>query len=220
MPRAFSKLAFTPAVRAHQARMGSAGAYGKFISGGPEQGHFLGPEEQDFIEARDGFYQATVSETGWPYVQYRGGPAGFLRVLDARTIGYADFSGNRQYISRGNLDGNDRVALILMDYANRRRLKILGRVRFTEGAEAADPLYPDGAQAPAERAVTIRVEGLDWNCPQHITPRFTVEELRPQFEELTGELDHLEFENGRLRQELAEARESSARMIPGNRPLL
>ncbi|MEY8839373.1 pyridoxamine 5'-phosphate oxidase family protein, partial [Cribrihabitans sp. XS_ASV171] len=144
----------------------------------------------------------------------------FLRVLDARTIGYADFSGNRQYISRGNLDGNDRIALILMDYGNRRRLKILGRVRFSEGAEAADSLYPAGAQAPAERAVTIRVEGLDWNCPQHITPRFTAEELRPQLEELGAELDRLELDNRRLRQELAEAREAPAHASDGAPPLL
>ena len=106
MPRAFAELTFTPAVRAHQQRMGSAQTYDKFLDSGPQQGHEIGPAEKAFIEARDGFYQATVSETGWPYVQFRGGPAGFLRVLDARTIAYADLTGNRQYVSRGNLDGN------------------------------------------------------------------------------------------------------------------
>ncbi|WP_170468725.1 pyridoxamine 5'-phosphate oxidase family protein [Ruegeria arenilitoris] len=202
MPRAFSELTFTPAVRAHQERMGSAKTYSKFIEGGPQQGHEIGPAEKAFIEARDGFYQSTVSETGWPYVQYRGGPIGFLRVLGPRTIGYADFSGNKQYISRGNLDGNDRIAMILMDYANQRRLKILGRVEFTEGEAAAASLYLEGADTPAERAVIIRVEGLDWNCPQHITPRFTEAELRPHLKRLGQQLAQLQAENERLKQEL------------------
>ncbi|MCE8514436.1 pyridoxamine 5'-phosphate oxidase family protein [Ruegeria pomeroyi] len=204
MPRAFSQLTFTPAVRAHQERLGSARSYAKFIEGGPQQGHEIGPAEQAFIEARDGFYQATVSEIGWPYVQYRGGPAGFLRVLGPRTIGYADLSGNRQYISRGNLDGNSRVALILMDYANQRRLKILGRMKFTEGPEAAASLLPDGQTHPAERAAIISVEGLDWNCPQHITPRYTEAELAPHLNALGAELAQLRAENEQLKQQLSE----------------
>ncbi len=203
MPRAFSELTFTPTVRAHQERMGSAKSYAKFIEGGPQQGHEIGEAERAFIEARDGFYQSTVSETGWPYVQYRGGPVGFLKVLDPRTIGYADFSGNKQYISRGNLDGNDRIAMILMDYANRRRLKILGRVKFNEGKEAAASLYPQGADAEAERAVVIHVEGLDWNCPRHITPRFTEAELRPHLNNLGQQLAQLQAENEDLKQRLA-----------------
>ncbi len=203
MPRAFSELTFTPTVRAHQERMGSAKSYAKFIEGGPQQGHEIGEAEKAFIEARDGFYQSTVSETGWPYVQYRGGPVGFLKVLDPRTIGYADFSGNKQYISRGNLDGNDRIAMILMDYANRRRLKILGRVKFNEGKEAAASLYPQGAEAEAERAVVIHVEGLDWNCPRHITPRFTEAELRPHLNNLGQQLAQLQAENEDLKQRLA-----------------
>ncbi|WP_377190833.1 pyridoxamine 5'-phosphate oxidase family protein [Ruegeria meonggei] len=203
MPRAFSELTFTPAVRAHQERNGSAKTYAKFLEGGPQQGHEIGPAEKAFIEARDGFYQSTVSETGWPYVQYRGGPAGFLRVLGPRTIGYADFSGNKQYISRGNLDGNDRIAMILMDYVNQRRLKILGRVDFTEGEVAAASLYPEGADALAERAVIISVEALDWNCPRHITPRFTEAELQPHLSSFGQQLGQLQAENERLKQELA-----------------
>ncbi|WP_170386949.1 pyridoxamine 5'-phosphate oxidase family protein [Ruegeria atlantica] len=202
MPRAFSELTFTPAVRAHQERMGSAKTYAKFIEDGPQQGHQIGPAEKAFIEARDGFYQSTVSETGWPYVQYRGGPVGFLKVLGPQTIGYADFTGNKQYISRGNLDGNDRTALILMDYANQRRLKVLGRVEFTEGEAAAASLYPESAQAPAERAVIIQVEALDWNCPRHITPRFTEAELRPHLNALGQQLAQLQAENEKLKQEL------------------
>ncbi len=203
MPRAFSELTFTPTVRAHQERMGSAKSYAKFIERGPQQGHEIGEAEKAFIEVRDGFYQSTVSETGWPYVQYRGGPVGFLKVLDARTIGYADFSGNKQYISRGNLDGNDRIAMILMDYANQRHLKILGRVKFNEGKEAAASLYPQGAEAEAERAVVIHVEGLDWNCPRHITPRFTEAELRPHLNNLGQQLAQLQAENEDLKQRLA-----------------
>ncbi|MFY2825114.1 pyridoxamine 5'-phosphate oxidase family protein [Ruegeria sp. MALMAid1280] len=204
MPRAFSELTFTSAVRAHQERMGSAKTYAKFIEGGPQQGHQIGPAEKAFIQARDGFYQSTVSETGWPYVQYRGGPVGFLKVLDPQTIGYADFSGNKQYISRGNLDGNDRIALILMDYANQRRLKILGRVTFTEGEAATASLYPEGAEAAAERATLIRVEALDWNCPRHITPRFTEAELRPHLNALGQQLAQLQAENEKLKQQLAQ----------------
>ncbi len=203
MPRAFSELTFTPAVRVHQERMGSADSYGKFLDAGPRSGHEIKEAERAFIEARDGFYQATVSETGWPYVQFRGGPVGFLKVLGPQTIGYADFSGNKQYISRGNLDGNDRIAMILMDYANKRRLKILGRVSFAEGADAAAELYPDGAEAKAERAATIHVEALDWNCPRHITPRFTEAELRPHLTALGQELATLQAENEALKQKLA-----------------
>lgn len=203
MPRAFSELTFTPAVRAHQERMGSARSYAKFLDSGPQKGHLIGEAEKAFIQARDSFYQSTVSETGWPYVQFRGGPVGFLKVLGPQTLGYADFSGNKQYISRGNLDGNDRIALILMDYANQRRLKILGRVEFTEGEAAAASLYPDNAEAPAERAVIIKVEALDWNCPRHITPRFTEAELRPHLNSLGQQLAQLQAENEKLRQQLA-----------------
>lgn len=205
MPRAFPELTFTPAVRAHQERMGSAKTYARLIEGGPKQGHVIGDPEKAFIEARDGFYQATVSETGWPYVQYRGGPVGFLKVLGPQTIGYADLTGNKQYISRGNLDGNDRIAMILMDYANQHRLKILGRAEITEGEAAATSLYPDGAEEPAERAVIIRVDALDWNCPRHITPRFTEMELRPHLNALGQQMAQLQAENEKLKQQLANA---------------
>ncbi len=210
MPRAFSELTFTPAVRAHQERMGSAKTYSKFLESGPRQGHQIGPAEEAFIHARDGFYQATVSETGWPYVQFRGGPVGFLKVLDPQTIGYADLSGNKQYISRGNLDGNECVALILMDYANQRRLKVLGRMTFSEGVEAATNLYVDGSETEAERAAIIKVEALDWNCPRHITPRFTEAELRPHLNTLGKQLADLQTENQRLQRELAELKASGA----------
>ncbi len=174
MSRAYSDLTFTPAVRSMQTRMGSRSALAP-LDQSDDRRDVLTSEEAEFIHARDGFYQATVNESGWPYVQFRGGPAGFLKVLDAKTIGYADFRGNVQYISIGNLLGNDRVSIILMDYANRRRLKILGRVRLVSEDEDPDlmaRLELPNYRAHVERAVVITVEAYDWNCPQHITPAF------------------------------------------------
>ncbi len=178
--RAFFDIAFTPDVQAEQARKGSRAAYGRAAQGAPT-GAALGGAEAAFIGERDGFYQATVSQTGWPYLQFRGGPAGFVQVLDAHTLAYADLRGNRQYISVGNLRGNDRVALFFMDYAEQRRLKLLGRVRLVQAAD--DPalmerLRVPGQHTPAERAVVIDVVACDWNCPQHITPRFTAAEVQ------------------------------------------
>lgn len=205
MSRAYSDIAFTPAVRALQSRMGSRSAYAAFDHTDDRRDTLTG-HEAAFISERDGFYQATVSETGWPYVQFRGGPAGFLKVLDASTLAYADFRGNRQYISVGNLGGNDRVSLMLMDYSSRQRLKILGRVRLVN--EADDPaliaqLRLPGYRAQIERAVVIDVQAYDWNCPQHITPRFTEAEIEQAVHPLRDELVQ-------LRQELARARAHSA----------
>ncbi len=180
MARAFAKIAFTPNVQAAQARMGSRDAY-RMAELGETESAELGPDEIEFIGARDSFYLGTVSENGWPYVQHRGGPPGFLKVLGPRTIGYADFSGNRQYISVGNLDGNDRVVLFLMDYPGQRRLKIWGRARLID--EDAEPALAARLESPdfrarIERGVVITVEAFDWNCPKYITPRFTAREIR------------------------------------------
>lgn len=201
MPRAFAEIAFTPKVRAAQARLGSAAGYEKFLSPDVNGGAELGPAEAAFIEARDGFYQASVSETGWPYVQFRGGPKGFLRVIDARTIGYADYRGNRQYVSLGNLAGDSRIALILMDYPNRRRIKIWGRARVVEGEAAAEILPalhdPDYVGRP-ERAILITIEAFDWNCPAHIPQRLTEAELEPYLAQLRAQIADLTTENARL----------------------
>jgi len=142
MARAFARIAFTPKVQAAQTRMGSRDAYRAAELGAAEVVE-LSPHEIEFIGARDSFYQGTVGENGWPYVQHRGGPAGFLKVLGPQTIGYADFSGNRQYISVGNLDGDDRVSLFLMDYPGQRRLKIWGRARLID--EDAEPALAAGS---------------------------------------------------------------------------
>jgi len=179
MARAFAKISFTPDVQSVQAEMGSRAAYRPAELGEIEE-EPLGVAEQAFIAERDSFYLATVSQTGWPYVQHRGGPVGFLKVLDDRTIGYADFSGNRQYISAGNLRGDDRVSLLLMDYPQRRRLKIWGRARAvddsTEPALLAKLESPD-YRAPVERGIVIQVEAFDWNCPKYITPRYSQKEV-------------------------------------------
>ena len=179
MGNRFAELAFTPAVQAQQESYGSRNSYQRFLEGEPWNDR-LSEKESEFIHARDGFYLASVSETGWPYVQFRGGAPGFVRVLDETTLAWANFRGNRQYVSAGNLAGDDRVALILMDYANRRRLKVLGHARVeqvgTDDGLAAKLAVP-GYKAVVESALVVRVAGFDWNCPQHITPRFTVDEV-------------------------------------------
>ncbi len=202
MARAFAEIAFTPAVLAAQEKRGSAGNYAKFLTPEADAGDRLTAAEAGFIAARDGFFQATVSETGWPYVQFRGGPAGFLKVLDDKTIAYADFRGNRQYVSVGNLSKDDRVSLILVDYPNRRRLKIWGRARIVDrdsDPELVAGLFDDGYRARPERAVVITVEAFDWNCPQHIPQRFTVEEFENALAPLREELERLRAENDRLK---------------------
>jgi predicted pyridoxine 5'-phosphate oxidase superfamily flavin-nucleotide-binding protein len=180
MAQNFATIAFTPSVRAAQDSNGSAAAYAKFLDPDAVRGSRLTERETSFIAERDGFYQATVSETGWPYVQFRGGPVGFLKLVDDQTIGYADFRGNRQYISTGNLNSDNRVSLILMDYPNQRRLKIWGRAKLVELADdpaMIEQLHDSNYKAKPERAVVITVEAFDWNCPQHIPQRFTLEEL-------------------------------------------
>jgi predicted pyridoxine 5'-phosphate oxidase superfamily flavin-nucleotide-binding protein len=178
MSHRFAEIAFTPNVKKAQEINGSRRSYARLEQG--EVHHdVLGPDEASFIAERDSFYMATVSETGWPYIQHRGGPPGFIRVLDNKTIGFADFRGNRQYVSVGNLETDDRVSMILMDYPNRARLKILGRARLVE-VDEQDTLnrlsLPD-YRAVVERGFVITIEAFDWNCPQHITPRFTPAEI-------------------------------------------
>jgi predicted pyridoxine 5'-phosphate oxidase superfamily flavin-nucleotide-binding protein len=197
----FWNLAFTPSVRAVQQRMGSRRAYGRSAgeARGPEP---LGPEERRFISERDSFYLASVGEGGWPYVQHRGGPAGFVRVLDESRIGFADYRGNQQYISVGNIEHDDRVALLFMDYPNRTRLKVLAHARAVTEAEDAElvaRLAVPGHGARVERGLVLAVEGFDWNCPQHIVPRYTEEEIEKALAPMRDRLEALERENRALR---------------------
>lgn len=203
MARAFAEIAFTSAVRKFQNQQGSANSYDKFLEPEAERGDTLTETEIEFIVARDGFYQATVSEAGWPYVQFRGGPAGFLKILDEKTIAYADFRGNRQYVSAGNLADNDKISLILMDYPNRRRLKLWGRARLidkNEDANLVSSLQIEGYRGLPERAVVITIEAFDWNCPQHIPQRLTADELKPHLAELHQKIADLSEENNSLKE--------------------
>jgi len=164
--------------------------------------------EEAFIAERDSFYMASVSETGWPYVQYRGGPAGFLKVIDETTLAFADFRGNRQYISVGNLDANDRVALILVDYPRRARLKILAhaeRLPLDADPDLLARVSLPGYRARPERIIRLRLAAFDWNCPQHIVPRFTEAEIARAVQPLRERLETLEAENRALRERLGEA---------------
>lgn len=200
MPHHFGEIAFTETVKRLQEAAGSRASYARMAARpGPELA-MLGPNETAFLETRDSFYLASVGETGWPYIQHRGGPAGFLRVLDERTIGFADFSGNRQYVSTGNLMQDDRVALFFMDYARKGRLKMLGRARILA---PDDPLLarlavPDYA-ARIERGFAITIEGFDWNCPQHITERYTLVEIEPAIAALRDRIAALEDELARAK---------------------
>jgi len=196
---------FTPAVKALQERYGSRRQYAR-LGGSADSFDRLGPEESDFLGERDSFYIASVGANGWPYVQHRGGPKGFLKVIDDRTLAFADFRGNKQFISAGNLTTDNRVALIFVDYPRQQRLKILGRVEIFEGEQGKEwlkKISDPGYQAVPERVFVIRVEAFDWNCPQHITPRFTEDEIREILAPLEKQMHELQEENMRLREELS-----------------
>lgn len=195
MPHRFAELTFTPAVEAAQEHYGVRHDNQRLLeSAGPNDR--LRERERAFIERRDSFYLSTVSETGWPYVQHRGGPAGFLKVLDDQRLAFADFRGNKQYISLGNLATNDRAAMFLMDYPHRLRLKILGRLCMRDVADAApdlvEKLRPYPYRASMERTAIFTIEAFDWNCSQHITPRFTEAHLREATASLHTRIAELE----------------------------
>jgi predicted pyridoxine 5'-phosphate oxidase superfamily flavin-nucleotide-binding protein len=200
--RTFAEIAFTPAVQALQEAHGSHAGYARMQAEGvPGEG--LGTSESEFLARTDSFYMATVSETGWPYVQHRGGPRGFLKVISPTRIAFADFRGNRQYVTAGNASRDDRVAIIVMDHANRQRLKLLGRLRIDHVSEADPELVfavelPD-YRARVERVAAIDVEAFDWNCPQHITQRYTLEEIEAASRPLHERIAALEAEVRTLR---------------------
>lgn len=190
----YPDIAFTPSVRAAQLANRSPLARMEPGPDGWGDAIALGSDEVAFIEARDGFFQATVSETGWPYVQFRGGPPGFVRAVGPSTIGYADLRGNRQYISVGNLAGDDRVALFFLDHVTPGRLKLYGRARTVTDLD--DPQVAELAayadRGTVERAVLIDAVATDWNCRQHITRRFTADEVRAAVAPLQARIAELE----------------------------
>lgn len=199
MARNFGALVFTPLVKALQEKYGSRRQYARLGAGATSPDR-LGADESAFITERDSFYIATVGANGWPYVQHRGGPKGFLRVIDDQTIAFADYRGNKQFVTTGNLGSDNRVALIMVDYPGQARLKILGRAEIFEGdGEWTKRLRMAGDATPIERAYVIRVEAFDWNCPQHITPRFTEEQIREVLAPFERRQEELERENKALR---------------------
>ena len=190
----------TPGVRAAQEANGSRAQWEHF--NGHRAFDRFSDDEKNFIAGRDSFYMATTSESGWPYVQHRGGPAGFLKIIDDKTLAFADFRGNRQYISVGNIGADDRAALILMDYPNRTRLKILAHVEvrdLSSDPDLATKLLLPGYKGKPERALVLHLQTFDWNCPQHITPRYTAAEIETAVQPLHARIAALEAENEALR---------------------
>lgn len=199
MAENFKRIMFTPGAVALQEAAGSRASYAR-MEGEGDTPDMLDDAAQEFIARRDSFYMASVTETGWPYVQHRGGPPGFLRVLDEHRIGFADYRGNRQYVSTANLLADNRVSLFLMDYPNRRRLKLIGRARIVDDPAEIAALMTPGYKAVPERGFIVTVEGIEWNCPQHITPRYTEIEIRQLVHALTTRIEQLEAENRALRE--------------------
>jgi predicted pyridoxine 5'-phosphate oxidase superfamily flavin-nucleotide-binding protein len=181
MAYSFGDVMFTKRVRALQEQDGSRAHYARMQAAGVARGSDFGSRETEYLQAADHFFLASVSENGRPYVQHRGGPRGFIRVLGPRELAFADFRGNRQHVTEGNVAGDDRVAMIVMDYARQMRLKLAGRVRFLDAATAPPPLLETvslpGYAARIERIAVLALEAFDWNCPQHLTPRYTIEEI-------------------------------------------
>lgn len=188
----FADLLFTPEVAAAQERWDSRAAMRRLQpreGGGPAPDDALGEDEVAFLTSRDGFFVASTSSSGWPYVQFRGGPPGFLQVLDERRVAWADLRGNRQYVTTGNLAGDDRVALVAMDWPTRSRVKLLGHARVTAAVdEPGLAARLDVGDGVVERVVVVTVSAVSWNCAQHITPRYTAEEVQGAVARVVGPL--------------------------------
>jgi predicted pyridoxine 5'-phosphate oxidase superfamily flavin-nucleotide-binding protein len=206
MAKNFAAIAFTDAVKALQIKYGSRSSYERMEKFNVVDG--LSNNEIDFIENRDSFYMASIGENNFPYIQHRGGPKGFLKVLDKNRIGFIDFSGNKQYITVGNMETNNNVALFLMDYPAKARLKIFAKTEILDLKDNLD-LYAllnlKEYKFRAERMMVFNIEAFDWNCPQHITPRFTTEEIQVALQPQLEYIDKLEEENRKLTAKLKDA---------------
>jgi len=199
MTELISDVAFTPAVKAEQENRGSRGAYAKALAK-RDWADTVTEDLKAFLAERNSFYLATASADGQPYIQHRGGPKGLLKVLDDKTLAFADFSGNRQYISLGNLAENDKAYIFLMDYANRRRIKIWGRARIVEGDDAlTETLMEPGYKARPERVVLFDVTAWDVNCPQHIPRKLDLEDVEADRSALVARVAELEAVVARLK---------------------
>ncbi|WP_316765859.1 pyridoxamine 5'-phosphate oxidase family protein [Pedobacter frigiditerrae] len=203
----YPEIAFTKEVKTLQEKFGSRAAYARMEDSRTTDG--LSEEEIDFIMQQDYFYLSTISESGYPYIQFRGGPKGFLKVIDHHTLGFIDFEGNKQYISAGNIKTNNKAALFFLDQASRTRLKMFAEVEMVALADRPD-LYEKldlgDYQHKPKFIMLFKVQGYDWNCPQHITPRYTAEEVQEALKGHLEELERLKEENARLRRERAELR--------------
>jgi len=200
----YPKMAFTEAVKDFQEHYGSRASYGRMEEHRYTDG--LTESEEEFIAHQDNFYMSTISENGYPYIQFRGGPKGFLKVIDPETLGFIDFGGNKQYISTGNLVTNNKVALFLLDQAAKARLKIFAEASVLpiEGnLELYNKLNLTDYKFKAERIVLFKVKAYDWNCPQHITPRYTLEEIQDEFMAQHEYINKLRKENADLKAQLA-----------------
>lgn len=196
----YLEIATSDAVKELQERWGSRSPYCRLESG-PLTSNQLGPEEIAFIEAQDSFFLASLNDSGWPYIQHRGGPPGFLKVLGNNRLGFPDFKGNRQYLSFGNILKNPRVSLFLIDYPARTRLKIFGHAKLVEGDSLPDALRKienDPGATPIERGIIVQVEAFHWNCPKYIVPRFTEAQVRTVVAPLVERIHDLEAELARL----------------------
>ena len=194
MTARYAEIAFTDTIKKRQETAGSRGSYENMVQKSNGEADAMGEAEQAFVGMRDSFYLASVTSDGWPYMQHRGGPRGFLKVVDPHTLAWADFTGNKQYISAGNVDDENRVSLFLMDYPNQRRLKVMGHARTVE---RGDPGFPEDViggeyDTPVERAWLIDVAAFDWNCPKYITPRFTEADISPAIDKLMKRIHDLE----------------------------
>ena len=203
MAKNFAEIAFTTAVKEMQEKLGSRTSYARMERDTYLDG--LTENEIGFIEQRDSFYMATIGENNFPYIQHRGGPKGFLKVLDAKRLGFVDFKGNMQYISVGNLATNNNVALIMVDYPSKARLKIFAKAEIVELKD--DPsLYKlldlSEYKFRPERVMVLHIEAYDWNCPQHITPRYTVADIEEAFAPQRNYITQLEAEVKALKQQL------------------
>ncbi|HAA29184.1 MAG TPA: pyridoxamine 5'-phosphate oxidase [Cyanobacteria bacterium UBA8553] len=197
MPRKFGEIAFTPEVQAAQAERGSRQTYERYIAKGPAN-DAITPQLEEFIAQLDGFYLGTVSSNGYPYIQFRGGSPGFLKALDEKTLGFADFSGNVQYITVGNLSGEAKAFLFLMDYRHRKRIKVWGRARYVEGDnDLIDRLRIPGYSAEIERVILFHVEAYSENCPQHIPLRYSETEVELMMAPLQARIAELEQQLGK-----------------------
>jgi predicted pyridoxine 5'-phosphate oxidase superfamily flavin-nucleotide-binding protein len=196
----YAKMAFTDAVKVLQENNGSRASYARIEKNSYTDG--FSEAEEEFISDRDSFYMATIGENGFPYIQHRGGPKGFIKVMDSHTLGLVDFSGNKQYISVGNVATNQKVSLFMMDYPRKARLKLYAEIRIveiTDDPHLFEVLDPNAYKHKAERMMVFDIKAYDWNCPQHITPRYTLEDIEIAFSGRNAYVKELESEVELLR---------------------